>query len=74
MRLTAIEFSPEMLKLARQRAAEVDAEVDLRPGDAQALELGDESFDTVICTLALCTNPGPGGGQGGVPPGCGLTT
>jgi ubiquinone/menaquinone biosynthesis C-methylase UbiE len=58
-RLTGIEFSPEMLKLARQRAAEVGADVDLRPGDAQALELGDESFDTVICTLALCTIPDP---------------
>jgi ubiquinone/menaquinone biosynthesis C-methylase UbiE len=58
-RLTAIEFSPEMLKLAKERAAEMDAEADLRMGDAQALEFGDESFDTVVCTLALCTIPDP---------------
>jgi len=58
-KLTAIEFSSEMLKLAKERAAEMDAEVDLRIGDAQALEFGDESFDTVVCTLALCTIPDP---------------
>jgi len=58
-KLTAIEFSSEMLKLAKERAAEMDAEVDLRMGDAQALEFGDESFDTVVCTLALCTIPDP---------------
>jgi ubiquinone/menaquinone biosynthesis C-methylase UbiE len=58
-RLTAIEFSPEMMKLAEQRAAETGTEVDLRMGDAQALEFGDESFDTIVCTLALCTIPDP---------------
>jgi ubiquinone/menaquinone biosynthesis C-methylase UbiE len=57
--LTAIEFSPEMLELARRRAAELGRKVDLRPGDAQELDLGDASFDTVICTLALCTIPDP---------------
>lgn len=58
-KLTAIELSPEMLKLARERADEAPAEVDLRIGDAQALELPDESFDTVVCCLALCTIPDP---------------
>ena len=58
--LTAVEFSPEMLKLAKRRAAEIGTDVDLRLGDAQALEFPDESFDTVICTLALCTIPDPG--------------
>jgi ubiquinone/menaquinone biosynthesis C-methylase UbiE len=57
--LTAIEFSPEMLELARRRAAELGREVDLRLGDAQHLEFADESFDTVVCTLALCTIPDP---------------
>jgi ubiquinone/menaquinone biosynthesis C-methylase UbiE len=57
--LTAIEFSPEMLKLAEQRATEMGAQVDLHMGDAQALEFEDESFDTIVCTLALCTIPDP---------------
>jgi ubiquinone/menaquinone biosynthesis C-methylase UbiE len=58
-KLTAIEFSPEMLKLAKDRAGGESLDVDLRPGDAQALEFDDESFDTVVCCLALCTIPDP---------------
>ena len=57
--LTAIEFSPEMLELARRRAEELGSEVDLRLGDAQELEFEDGSFDTIVCTLALCTIPDP---------------
>jgi ubiquinone/menaquinone biosynthesis C-methylase UbiE len=59
VRLTGIELSPEMLTIARKRQREVGREADLRLGDAQALELGDESFDTVVCTLGLCTIPDP---------------
>jgi ubiquinone/menaquinone biosynthesis C-methylase UbiE len=55
--LTGIEFSPAMLKLAKRRAAELGREVDLRLGDAEALEFDDASFDTVVCTYALCTIP-----------------
>jgi ubiquinone/menaquinone biosynthesis C-methylase UbiE len=55
--LTAVELSPEMLKIARQRAQELGRDVDLRIGDAQALELEDHSFDTVIVTFGLCTIP-----------------
>ena len=57
IRLTAIELSPEMLAIATQRAQEMGREVDLRLGDAQALEFPDESFDTVAITLGLCTIP-----------------
>src|SRR6266545_2194569 len=32
-------------------------EIDLRVGDAQALEFPDERFDSVVCTLSLCTIP-----------------
>jgi ubiquinone/menaquinone biosynthesis C-methylase UbiE len=55
--LTGIEFSVAMLEIARKAAADLGRTVDLRIGDAQALEFPDESFDTVICTLALCTIP-----------------
>jgi ubiquinone/menaquinone biosynthesis C-methylase UbiE len=57
VRLTAIELSPQMLEIARQRAEQLGRDVDLRIGDAQALELEDQSFDTVIITFALCTIP-----------------
>jgi ubiquinone/menaquinone biosynthesis C-methylase UbiE len=55
--LTGIEFSPAMLEIARKRARELGRKIDLRVGDAQALEFPDASFDTVVCTLALCTIP-----------------
>jgi ubiquinone/menaquinone biosynthesis C-methylase UbiE len=57
IRLTGIEFSPAMLELARRHAQQLDVEVDLRLGDAQALQLPDDSFDTVVCTLSLCAIP-----------------
>jgi ubiquinone/menaquinone biosynthesis C-methylase UbiE len=57
VRLTGIELSPQMLEIARQRAEQLGRDVDLRIGDAQALEFEDESFDTVIITFGLCTIP-----------------
>jgi ubiquinone/menaquinone biosynthesis C-methylase UbiE len=57
VRLTAIELSPEMLAIGKKRAAELGREVDLRIGDAQALDFDAESFDTVIITFGLCTIP-----------------
>ncbi len=57
VRLKGIELSPAMLELARARAHELGRDVDLRVGDAQSLDFPDESFDTVVCTLSLCTIP-----------------
>ena len=57
IRLTGTDFSPAMLELARRQADQLGRRVDLRLGDAQALELPDASFDTVVCTLSLCAIP-----------------
>jgi ubiquinone/menaquinone biosynthesis C-methylase UbiE len=57
VRLTGIELSPQMLEIGRRRAEELGRDVDLRIGDAQALEFEDQSFDTVIITFGLCTIP-----------------
>jgi ubiquinone/menaquinone biosynthesis C-methylase UbiE len=57
VRLSGVELSPAMLEIARTRARELGREIDLRVGDAQALEFPDESFDSVVCTLSLCTIP-----------------
>jgi SAM-dependent methyltransferase len=46
-----------MLELARGQAERLGRHVDLRLGDAQALDLPDASFDTVVCTLSLCAIP-----------------
>ena len=55
VRVTGIEFSPAMLAIARARARELRRDADLRAGDARALDFPDERFDTVVCTLSLCT-------------------
>src|SRR5919201_4060264 len=57
VRLTGIELSPAMLDVAKARANQLGRDVDLRLGDAQALSFPDESFDTVVCTLSLCSIP-----------------
>jgi ubiquinone/menaquinone biosynthesis C-methylase UbiE len=57
--ITGIELSPAMLAIARQRAAGLGIEADLRTGDAQALPFDDQTFDTVVCALSLCTIPDP---------------
>ena len=57
--LTGIDLSPATLEIARERARALGSEVDLRVGDAQALEFPDGRFDTVVETLALCSIPDP---------------
>ncbi len=57
--ITGVELSGQMLAIGRQRAHELGRDAELRLGDAQALEFPDERFDTVVCTLALCTIPDP---------------
>lgn len=58
--VTGIELSGEMLAIARRRVAEGKIEsVELRYGDAQALELPAESADTVVSTFTFCTIPDP---------------
>lgn len=55
--LTGIELSQQMLAIARRRAAELGRSVDLRVGDAEALDIPDASFETVVCTFSLCAIP-----------------
>lgn len=57
VRLTGIDLTQAMLNRARQRAAELGRDVRLMIADAEALDLPDETFDTVVVTLALSTVP-----------------
>jgi len=49
--------SPAVLDIARARAAELGISVELVERDAEALPLDDNTFDTVVCALSLCTIP-----------------
>src|SRR6266513_4154802 len=55
--ITGIEISTAMLEIARQRAKSLGRQAKLVVGDAQALPFPDQHFDTVVCTIALCSIP-----------------
>jgi ubiquinone/menaquinone biosynthesis C-methylase UbiE len=57
VRLTGIDLIPAMLQQARDRAATLGIDADLRLGDAQALDLPDDRFDAVVMTLVLSGVP-----------------
>jgi ubiquinone/menaquinone biosynthesis C-methylase UbiE len=57
IRLTGVDLSPDMLDLARGRAADLGRQVHLHEGDAHQLSFPDASFDTVVCTFSLCNIP-----------------
>jgi ubiquinone/menaquinone biosynthesis C-methylase UbiE len=54
-RLTGVDLSPAMLAAAAKRAAELGLSVDLAEAPAERLPYGDATFNTVICTLSLCS-------------------
>jgi ubiquinone/menaquinone biosynthesis C-methylase UbiE len=57
VRLTGIDVSPEMLVLAKTSAEKLGRTTELKVGDAQDLPFEGRSFDTVLCTYALCSIP-----------------
>lgn len=54
-----VDLSEPVLERARGRLPETAAAVDLRPGDAAALDLATASFDAVILNLVLSVVPDP---------------
>ena len=54
-RVVATEPDPFMLSRARKRARAVDREIALIQCLVEALPFADASFETVVCTLVLCT-------------------
>jgi SAM-dependent methyltransferase len=50
-RVTGVDFSPELLAIARERAADAMVEIDWVEGDAEDLPFAEASFDRVISTF-----------------------
>ena len=50
-RATGLDFSPELLEIARERGSDAMVEVEWIEGDAQELPFEDASFDRVISTF-----------------------
>jgi phosphatidylethanolamine/phosphatidyl-N-methylethanolamine N-methyltransferase len=59
VRMTAIDFSPAMLKQAAQAKVRKNVSVDLNLMDVQSLSYADNSFDTVVATFVFCSVPMP---------------
>jgi ubiquinone/menaquinone biosynthesis C-methylase UbiE len=57
--VVATEPDAHMLKRARRRPARLDLRIDLQHARAENLPFADGSFDTVICSLALCAVQDP---------------
>lgn len=57
VRLTGIDWSEQMLELARERAADLGHPATLQQADAHHLPFDDARFDTVVCTFGLCAIP-----------------
>jgi ubiquinone/menaquinone biosynthesis C-methylase UbiE len=55
VRLTGVDLSSDMLAIASTRAKEIGRTIRLIEGDAEDLPFEDRSFDTVVCTYALCS-------------------
>jgi ubiquinone/menaquinone biosynthesis C-methylase UbiE len=57
--ICALDPSPELLRLARRRAAAARVRVRLVRGSAELLPFAAASFDTVVTTWTLCSIPDP---------------
>lgn len=55
--VTGIDYVPELLDLARTRAAAEGLEVDFRTGDAEALDFPDDGFDVVLSACGAMFAP-----------------
>lgn len=55
--ITAIDFSPNMLKLAWEKADRLKTKVKLEEMDVESLEFSDDKFDTVVASLVFCSVP-----------------
>ncbi|MEK6928981.1 MAG: class I SAM-dependent methyltransferase [Nanoarchaeota archaeon] len=55
--ITGLDYTPEMLEKAKERAERLGRKVNFIQGDAQRLPFKARSFDTVVDTFCLCTYP-----------------
>jgi ubiquinone/menaquinone biosynthesis C-methylase UbiE len=58
-KLIGIDLADQMLARARERARKLGRSIDLRQGDAQAIDFPDNSFDTAAATFVFCSVPDP---------------
>ena len=57
--MTAIDFSPAMIKEAEKKRQDLGVVVDLSIMDVQLLDFPDNHFDSIVATFLFCSVPGP---------------
>ncbi|MGC4046392.1 MAG: class I SAM-dependent methyltransferase [Armatimonas sp.] len=51
--VTGVDFSPEMLRIGREKAASQDLPIRFLEGDAENLPISDGTFDVILCRHVL---------------------
>lgn len=59
LKITAVDLSPAMLGKARKKAEKIGLRAVFSTADAENLPFENESFDTVVSSMSLCTFPDP---------------
>jgi len=57
--VTAIDFSPDMMKIARKKAAKLHHIKEVLEMDAEDMSFADNTFDTVVTSCVFCSVPHP---------------
>ncbi len=57
--ITAVDFSANMLKFAREKAVKSNKTVTLEEMDIQSLQFPNDTFDNVVASLVFCSVPDP---------------
>lgn len=58
-KITAIDFSPKMLEIARKKARSLNKDVKLFEMDIQKLDFSDKTFDSIVVSCVFCSVPDP---------------
>jgi ubiquinone/menaquinone biosynthesis C-methylase UbiE len=59
MRVTAVDFSEEMMKKAEERGRKLQTKVDFQIMDIESLGFENDRFDAVAATFVFCSVPDP---------------
>ena len=57
--ITAIDISPEMLKVAQPRIAKYNGTIEAKVMDVHAMDFSDNSFDQIFTSCTFCSVPDP---------------
>ncbi|TCO68051.1 class I SAM-dependent methyltransferase [Marinisporobacter balticus] len=59
VKITAVDFSPSLLEIAKSTAIKEGIQVEFVVSDVEKLEFKENSFDTIVSTLSLCAYDDP---------------